>query len=137
MTGLRANELANLKYSDIVYQDGKPTEFVIRHGKGDKERSVEINDAVINPILAYRETQKANGYIVGDEDYIFHTVLNNYYKIRKPVTRLTIYYIIQRIGEKVNMRIYPHMMRHSFITHLVKNGCPIHKVKEAAGRASA
>ncbi len=37
-TGLRANELCNLKLKDIHYIDGKPSELFISHGKGDKER---------------------------------------------------------------------------------------------------
>lgn len=136
-TGVRASELCNLKFKDIMYEGDIATELKIIEGKGGKNREIEIEEnglLLVNAIMAYRA---AAGLEVKPDDYIFYTVKNNRYKERKPMSRLTLYYLIKRIGEKVGIEnLHPHNFRHTFITHLLKNGCPIHRAQEGAGHSS-
>ena len=132
-TGLRASEVCSLKFKNIIYRDGKPVEIKLI-GKGKAERVVDIDESIIKPIVEYRNQA---GLTCSPDDYIFMTTLNNKWRTRKALNRHSLYYIVRSIGEKIGvMSLHPHNLRHTNITHLLKNGCPLHRASEHAGHSS-
>ena len=125
-TGVRVMELVNIKVQDIDLNN----QSIIVLGKGSKERMVYFNDVckkvLINYLKIYDELNKKN------IDYLF---LN--YKGDK-LTTAGISYILNQIIKKIsfNKHITPHMLRHSFATHLLNNGCDLLTVQELLGHAS-
>ena len=137
-TGLRASELCNLKFSDIIYNsEGLPVEIQILHGKGDKFREVEINESILQPILEYRENA---GLPVELDDYLFYstanTKLNPHISESRPLNRQALYSIIKRIGKMIDVKLHPHCLRHSFATLCYQRGADLKSLKERLGHSS-
>ena len=124
-SGIRVSELVNIKESDV---SGKEMRIF---GKGSKERIVYLGEYAIEAIdnylnNSYRELN------VNNSEYLF---LNN--NGNKLTTR-GVRYILDKVIEKtsVNKKISPHMLRHSFATHLLNEGCDILSVQELLGHES-
>ncbi len=128
-TGLRVSELSSLTLGNINLDHG----FVRTIGKGNKERLVPIGRSAIRAILKY--LQEARGSFLKQgctSPYIF---LN---RSGSKLSRVSIWAIVKRAailsGAPVN--ISPHVLRHSFATHLVANGADLRAVQEMLGHAS-
>lgn len=124
-TGVRVSELVNIKIGDITGMEIKVL------GKGSKERIVQFGDYAKEALELYLE----NGYRalnVKNSDYLF---LNS--NGGKLTTR-GIRYILDKVIVKtsINKKISPHMLRHSFATHLLNEGCDILSVQELLGHES-
>ena len=125
-TGVRVGELVNIKISDITLSNQSIRVF----GKGSKERIVYFNNVckrVLEDYLKiYKEINKKNS------EYL---ILNT--KGDK-LTTAGISYILNKIIKKIsfNKHITPHMLRHSFATHLLNNGCDLLTVQELLGHSS-
>lgn len=124
-SGIRVSELVNIKISDI----NDETIRVI--GKGNKMRIARIGDyakEILDLFLSdgYIELNKYNS------EYLF---LNNN---GKRLTTRGIRYILDEIikNTTINKKISPHMLRHSFATHLLNEGCDILSVQELLGHES-
>lgn len=124
-TGVRVSELVNIKISDIG--DGEIRVL----GKGNKERIVRFGDYAESILDLYLKEgyKKINVY---SSEYIF---LNNN---GKQLTTRGIRYILDQIIEKstIDKKISPHMLRHSFATHMLNEGCDILTVQELLGHES-
>ncbi len=129
-SGLRVSELVNLKISDI--DDSQKTLFI--KGKGNKERLSLINDFSFDFVKRYinqgREelTQKN---IQRNENVIVNNKGN-------AITSRGIEIIVKKMGYRMKQPkdIYPHMLRHSFATHLMDNGMDIRSVQVLLGHES-
>ena len=124
-SGIRVSELVNIKESDISGEELRI------FGKGSKERIVYLGEYALDAINNYLK----NSYPelnVNSSEYLF---LNN--NGNKLTTR-GVRYILDKIIEKtsVNKKISPHMLRHSFATHLLNEGCDILSVQELLGHES-
>ena len=124
-SGLRVSELVSLKISDIDLNNSS----VRCMGKGSKERIVPIGD-VANDYLSiyinkYRDSMK-KGY------YTESLFLNNH---GKEMTRQGFFLIIKKIAKEkgIEKNITPHMLRHSFATHLLNNGADLRTIQEMLG----
>ena len=124
-SGVRVSELVNIKVKDINDEEIKVL------GKGNKERITRIGDyakEILDLYLSdgYLELNKKNS------EYLF---LNN--NGGKLTTR-GIRYILDEIIKNTNVKkkISPHMLRHSFATHLLNEGCDILSVQELLGHES-
>lgn len=127
--GLRVSELTNLKLSDLYFDEG----FIRVTGKGDKQRLVPIVKSTQKYIEIYlKEIRRHLEIQHGFEDTVF---LN---RRGKQLTRAMIFTIIRRLCEKANIKraISPHTFRHSFATHLLKNGADLRSIQLMLGHES-
>lgn len=127
-TGLRVSELVNLTKMNIDLDN----KIVRCYGKGNKERIVPIGDIACKYlsiyITEYRDTF-LKGYLC---DKIF---LNNH---GKKMTRQGFYKILKNIASKqgIETEITPHVLRHSFATHLLNNGADLKSIQLMLGHES-
>lgn len=127
-SGLRVSELVDLKLNNIDLDNG----YVICLGKGKKERIIPIGEIAIEYlkkyINEYRNSMK-KGY------YTENVFLNNH---GKNITRQGFFLIIKNIAKEKNIdkNITPHMLRHSFATHLLNNGANLRTIQEMLGHSS-
>lgn len=124
-SGVRVSELVNIKLKDINDEEIKVL------GKGNKERITRIGDyarEILDLYLSdgYKELNKKNS------EFLF---LN---KDGGKLTTRGIRYILDEIIKNTNVKkkISPHMLRHSFATHLLNEGCDILSVQELLGHES-
>lgn len=126
-TGVRVGELVNIKLNDI----NKSTKTILILGKGNKERYVKYGDYCQDILNLYLDKAypKLN---MNNTDYLF---LN---KNGGVLTDRGVRYILDKIIEKtsINKHISPHMIRHSFATHLLNNGADILSVQKLLGHES-
>jgi ribosomal subunit interface protein len=126
-TGMRRTELIGLKTNDIDLCNG-----VIKVlGKRNKERILPVLPIILEQFSLYMK-ERADLEFVVDEDYFFLTKkglkLNNSF-----VYRLINSYF-STVSEKVKKS--PHVLRHTFATHLLNNGADLNSVKELLGHSS-
>lgn len=127
-SGLRVSELINLELSDINLSNN----YVRCFGKGSKERIVPVGEYSSKYlsiyINEYRDSMK-KGY------YTEKIFLNNH---GKEMTRQGFFKIIKKIAKDkdINKNITPHMLRHSFATHLLNNGADLRTIQEMLGHSS-
>ena len=123
-TGLRVSELTNLKIQDIDF-----TECVLRvMGKGKKERIVPFNDKARDILLKYLD--EAEIKFKAKNEFIF---LNSR---GERITERSVERIVQKSYKEVmksNKRVYPHLFRHSFATHLLQRGANLRVIQELLG----
>ena len=127
--GLRVSELTNLNISDIFFDD-----FLIKIlGKGRKERFVPMSKIVKEMIKDYMYSERFNKITKkGFEDILF---LNNR---GEKLTRVMIYTIlnIAKKGTGIKKKVSPHILRHSFATHLIENGADISSIQHMLGHTN-
>ena len=124
-TGVRVSELVNIKVSDINGEEIKVL------GKGNKERIVEFGDYA-ESILELYLNEGYKSINVKKSEYLF---LNN--RGGKLTTR-GVRSILDNIINKttIDKKISPHMLRHTFATHLLNEGCDLLTVQELLGHES-
>jgi integrase/recombinase XerD len=127
-TGLRVSELISLELNNVDLDNG----YVRCFGKGNKERIVPLGEVALKYlkiyIEQYRDSMKKS-YLC---DKIF---LNNH---GKGITRQGFFIILKDIAEKKNIHknITPHMLRHSFATHLLNNGADLRSIQVMLGHSN-
>lgn len=126
-TGIRVGELVNIKISDIDYN----RKLIYILGKGNKERIVYFNDVA----LKYLNKYVNDGRVKLNKNNSSYLLLNN--RGGKITTR-GIQVVLDKIIERtsLNKNISPHMLRHSFATHLLNEGCDLLSVQELLGHSS-
>ena len=127
--GVRVSELINIKISDIFFED-----FLIKvNGKGNKERFVPMSNLSKIMIKDYISSERFN--IIPKKGYQDFLFLNNR---GQNLTRVMIYTILniakKRLGFK--KKISPHLLRHSFATHLIENGADISSIQKMLGHTN-
>jgi len=127
--GLRVSELTNLNISDIFFDD-----LLIKIlGKGRKERFVPMSKIVKDMIKDYLNSERFNTITKkGFEDILF---LNNR---GEKLTRVMIFTIlnIAKKGIGIKKKVSPHILRHSFATHLIENGADISIIQHMLGHTN-
>ena len=123
-SGLRVSELVDLKIQDIDCNENQVRIF----GKGKRERIGLFYDSFSLRLQDYINNIRSQ-LILDDNDSLF---VNQ--KGKKLSTR-AIQYLCEETGYKagLNQRVHPHMLRHSFATHLLDNGADLRFVQELLG----
>jgi len=124
-TGMRRNELINIKITDI--DDVNETVKVL--GKRNKERYIPLLKSVRESLKKYSEFRKE---IENEEPYLFLT------KNGKKIYDTLVYRVINNYFSAVSSKVKksPHVIRHSFATHLLNEGADLNAVKELLGHSS-
>ncbi len=129
-TGIRLSECKNIQMKDIDFDLG----VVLIRGKGNKERYVPFGHYAAAAIQEYLE--KGRSVLMKkyqkEHDFLF---VNQY---GVPISSSGIEYVLNQIIKKSSLtsKIHPHMLRHSFATHLLNNGADMRTVQELLGHAS-
>ena len=127
-SGLRLSELVNLKFNDINFSD----ETLSFTGKGNKTRIVPIGKNAIGAIkewLGERHKTKNND---SENSFVF---LNQH---GKPLTARSIQYRLKywAIKQGIPENIHPHLLRHSFASHVLQSSQDLRAVQELLGHAN-
>ena len=126
-TGIRRAELINLKTQNVDLSNN--TIKVV--GKRNKERIIPILPVIAQEIKKYL-TERAQIEDVKEGDCFF--LLLNGVKLNDSFVYRLINYYFSNVSEKVKKS--PHILRHTFATHLLNNGADINSVKELLGHSS-
>jgi integrase/recombinase XerD len=127
--GLRVSEVVNMLISNIYFNDG----FIRVVGKGDKDRLVPIGQSALKHLKIYITEVRNHAHIAqGFDDAVF---LN---KLGKNLSRVSIFKIVKKacLDAGIQKTVSPHTLRHSFATHLVEKGIPLHVVQDLLGHNS-
>jgi integrase/recombinase XerC len=123
ITGMRISELVNLKQNqlDVFYSHIKVL------GKGNKERIIPVNKEMINALVSYISSRPAD-----TSENIFVSEKG------KPLYARQVYNLVRKNLALVTTvkKKSPHILRHSFATHLTNNGADLNAVKELLGHSS-
>ena len=126
-TGVRRAELINLKCKDVSI--GNATIKVL--GKRDKERIVPLLSSVVDLVKFYT-SKRASLEVIEDSDFFF---LNSKgLKLSQSFVYRTINSYFSNVSEKVKKS--PHVLRHTFATHMLNNGADLNSIKELLGHSS-
>jgi integrase/recombinase XerC len=126
-TGVRRTELINLKIQNVDLSN--KTIKVI--GKRNKERIIPILTIIEEQIKKYL-SERSSIQEVKESEYFF--LLSNGVKLNDSFVYRLINYYFSNVSEKVKKS--PHILRHTFATHLLNNGADINSVKELLGHSS-
>lgn len=126
-TGMRISELINLTMSNIYLEDNMVKVF----GKGSKERIIPFNDYAKDYLIDYLEFGRNELLGIKNSEYVF--ISSRHSKI----TRQAFFKILKKLCEEagINKNISPHILRHSFATHLLHNGADLRIVQELLGHS--
>lgn len=124
--GLRVSEAAQLKINQINFDD----RYLLVYGKGRKERLVpfgQMADKRLNEYLKIKSEKFSTS-----SQYIFIS------RLQKPISRVGIWKRLKIYSKLADIQknIYPHILRHSFATHLIINGADLRFVQELLGHSS-
>ena len=126
-TGMRRTELVNLQLSDVDISQGQLKVL----GKRNKERFIPLLSTVIRTYQAYL-IERSNLKEVQDSKSLLLT--RKGFKIYEKLVYRVITNYFDTISSKVKKS--PHILRHSFATHLLNNGADLNSVKELLGHSS-
>ena len=126
-TGMRRTELIHLKVSNVNLS-GNTLKVL---GKRNKERILPVLPIIVQQLLAYNKERSSLENIV-DQDYLLLTKKG--LKLNDSFVYRLINAYFSTVSEKVKKS--PHILRHTFATHLLNNGADLNSVKELLGHSS-
>ncbi len=126
-TGLRVSELVGLRIQNLNLQAG----FVRTMGKGSRERIVPMGNKALEALLAYLQDGRPILLKRRTSSFLFLNLRG------KPLTRQGFWKIIRQYGRKAGIHqvIKPHLLRHSFASHLLEGGADLRAVQVMLGHA--
>jgi integrase/recombinase XerD len=126
-SGLRLSELCKVRLEMIDFEEG----FIRVTGKGDKTRVVRVGNKAREAIADYLSNERPNLITRKTSSHLFISVLG---------TALSPDRVRQIVKERaaaagIDQNIYPHLLRHSFATHLLEGGADLRVIQELLGHA--
>ncbi|MEA3329475.1 MAG: site-specific tyrosine recombinase/integron integrase [Nanoarchaeota archaeon] len=118
-SGLRLQELIDLKRKDIDFERGI---INVKNGKGNKDRVTLISDYLKLDLLKYYSNN------IFKTEYVFEGRNGKY-------TKKSVQKVMGQAGKKIGLKIHPHMLRHSFATHLLEQGTDIRHIQKLLGHS--
>ena len=128
-TGMRVSELVNVPVKNVDLK----MQYVIVMGKGSKERMLPLGRTALHYLEHYLTVVRPQ-LLHGKPDKAAELFVTGW---GGPMTRERFYEIIVAYGKSagISKRVTPHMLRHSFATHLLNNGTDLRIVQELLGHA--
>ena len=122
-TGLRATELSRLKGTDI---DSGRMVVLVRQGKGKKDRQVPLSPDLLPLLRRYWKAYQLQSWLFPGP------------RVSEPLTRHGVHHICAQAGQtaELNKKIYPHLLRHCYATHLLEAGMDLRTLQLLLGHAS-
>lgn len=130
-TGMRVSELCLLKESDLDLS----MDTVLVHGKGSKQRYVPFGSYAHEALITYLEDGRQKLKSKGKDRADTHVFLN---QRGMPLTDRGVRFILTELMKKASgtLHIHPHMLRHTFATHLLNEGADLRSVQELLGHSN-
>ena len=125
--GLRVSEATGLDKNSVDLEN----RFVRCIGKGNKERVVPIGRPAVDALRRYLAHGRAHLELQPRMELFLNARGG-------PLTRAGVFLILRKLGEKAGLeagRVHPHLLRHSFATHLLEGGADLRAVQEMLGHA--
>jgi integrase/recombinase XerD len=122
-SGLRLNEVARLKISDI---DSKKMQLLIRSGKGSKDRYALLSQASLEILRDYWTAYRP-------KEWLFYSRVNTGTHITPKSVQNIFHKYIDKA--KISKKVTIHSLRHSFATHLLESGTSIFHIKQLLGHS--
>ena len=119
-TGIRLSELINIKEKDVGENEIKVT------GKRNKQRLIPLTPNLLNLISSYREQKKR---LFGSQPYLILTDKGN--KLYEKFVYRKVNGYLSLVSSK--QKKSPHILRHTFATHMLNNGADLNAIKELLG----
>lgn len=130
-SGLRVSELCSLTKQNIDYANGMIKVF----GKGNKERYVPMNHHIVEALKQYLEVARPELMLKNElDDHGIMLVNHRGGPLTTRGVRVILDKIINHAAE--NTHVHPHMLRHTFATHLLDGGADLRSVQELLGHAN-
>ena len=129
-TGMRVSELTNLTLPQLDLENS----IILVIGKGSKERYVPIGDFARTALEIFLEEGRKDLMAKERKEHSF--VFVNH--LGDPLTTNGVRYILEKLIQEsgLTLKIHPHMLRHTFATHLLNNGADMRTVQELLGHVS-
>jgi len=126
-TGMRASEVANLRLDNVNLDIG----FVRCIGKGDKERIIPLGRKAKAAIESYLAKSRPSFAKKKEADVLFLS------RLGKRISRQSLWKIIKKYARLAGIKkeMWPHILRHSFATHLLEHGADLRSVQEMLGHS--
>lgn len=128
LTGIRRSEAAALRWSDVDFDNGV---LIVRHGKGDKRRTVPVaGDFALDALRAWKLRQPMT------YEHVFTPVERGGHVGKdRPLTGTDVYRVVKATEAAAGVTFKPHDCRRTFITEALATGAPLATVQAAAGHA--
>ena len=127
-TGLRISELSHLKVENLYLNEN----FIRVLGKGNKERVIPFGEKAKKHLIYYLKNSRSLLLKNKNSEFIF---LN---RNGERISRQGLWKIIKQYGKKIGAHsiITPHILRHSFATHLLEKGADLRSIQMMLGHSS-
>jgi integrase/recombinase XerD len=127
--GLRASEVGAIR----VHEYQETLGVVLVHGKGNRERMVPVGVPAQQAVRVYLDALYPDLRRFDDGRDEDRLLLSN---TGRPLERVAVWQIVRRLARRAGLeKIHPHMLRHSFATHLLAGGADLRVVQELLGHA--
>lgn len=127
-TGMRVSEAVNLRVDNVNLEVG----FLRCVGKGDKERVIPLGKKAMQAVKRYLEAGRPRLLGKNESEFLFLS------RFGRKISRQSLWKLIKRYAREARLKksIKPHMLRHSFATHLLERGADLRSVQEMLGHSN-
>jgi integrase/recombinase XerD len=127
-TGMRVSEAVNLRLDNVNLDIG----FLRCIGKGNKERVIPLGKKAIASLKKYLEASRPYFLKSKTSEYLFVS------RFGKKISRQSFWKLIKKYARQARIKkpIRPHILRHSFATHLLERGADLRAVQEMLGQSN-
>lgn len=124
-SGLRVSELVHLRVEDVNLDAG----FVRVIGKGSRERVVPVSEQTIGNVRKYIKQLRSSLLKGKESPYLFISLRGT------ALTRQRFWQTIKEYGRRAGIKVSPHVIRHSFATHLLEGGADLRSIQKMLGHS--
>lgn len=127
-SGMRVSEAVNLRLDNVNLDVG----FLRCIGKGNKERVIPLGQKAVQSIKRYLEASRPKLLAKKESEFLFLS------RLGKKISRQSFWKLVKKYAQSAKIRkpIKPHLLRHSFATHLLERGADLRSVQEMLGHAN-